>query len=87
MCGVATQQEAAIVGVHHFVRRCTNNICRIIWNRDVNATRNMAFLGINWSTKWIAQILLSMLPFPIHQVCMSITSCKRPRSRRIENYN
>jgi hypothetical protein len=52
MCGVATQQDpfmapANIVGNHHFVRRCTNNLCRIIWNRDVNAARNMAFLGIH----------------------------------------
>ncbi|KAI8577900.1 hypothetical protein K450DRAFT_249826 [Umbelopsis ramanniana AG] len=39
-----------------------------------------------WSTKWIAQIL-SMFPFRIHLVCMSLTSCKRPRPRRIESYN
>jgi hypothetical protein len=52
LCGVATQQDpfmtpANIVQKHHFVRRCTNNLCRIIWNRDVNAARNMAFLGIH----------------------------------------
>jgi hypothetical protein len=52
LCGVATQQDpfmtpANIVQTHHFVRRCTNNLCRIIWNRDVNAARNMAFLGIH----------------------------------------
>ena len=27
----------------HFVRSCTN--CRMIWNRDVNASRNMLYLG------------------------------------------
>jgi hypothetical protein len=37
LCGVATQQDpfttpADIVQLHHFVRRCTNNLCRIIWN-------------------------------------------------------
>jgi len=52
LCGVATQQDpfmtpANIVQTHHFVRRSTNNLCRIIWNRDVNAARNMAFLGIH----------------------------------------
>jgi hypothetical protein len=52
MCGVATHQDpfmepANIVRNHHFVRRCTNNLCRIIWNRDVNAARNMALLGIH----------------------------------------
>jgi hypothetical protein len=25
----------------HFVRRCTEKSCRMIWNRDVNATINM----------------------------------------------
>ncbi|KAJ2960526.1 hypothetical protein NQZ79_g4109 [Umbelopsis isabellina] len=30
---------------HHFVRRCT--ICRTIWNRDVNASRNMAYLALH----------------------------------------
>ncbi|KAJ2324701.1 hypothetical protein GGI00_005253 [Coemansia sp. RSA 2681] len=30
----------------HFVRRCTNPSCRIIWNRDTNAALNIAFLGM-----------------------------------------
>ncbi|KAJ2963407.1 hypothetical protein NQZ79_g1516 [Umbelopsis isabellina] len=52
LCGVAIQQDplmttANIVRNHHFVSRCTNNLCRTIWNRDVNAARNMAFLGIH----------------------------------------
>ena len=76
LCGVATQQDpfmtpANIVQKHHFVRRCTNNLCRIIWNRDVNAARNMAFLAIH-----------STPPFLIPQVCTTMTSCKRPRPRR-----
>ncbi|KAJ2449038.1 hypothetical protein GGF42_004900, partial [Coemansia sp. RSA 2424] len=30
----------------HFVRRCTNPSCQIIWNRDTNAALNIAFLGM-----------------------------------------
>src|ERR1700733_494952 len=29
----------------HFVRRCT--VCRTIWNRDVNASRNMVYLALH----------------------------------------
>jgi hypothetical protein len=29
----------------HFVRRCQNPSCRMIWDRDVNACRNMIYLG------------------------------------------
>jgi hypothetical protein len=29
----------------HFVRRCT--LCRTIWNRDVNASRNMVYLALH----------------------------------------
>ncbi|CAM0140495.1 unnamed protein product [Umbelopsis sp. WA50703] len=30
---------------NHFVRRCT--VCRTIWNRDVNASRNMVYLALH----------------------------------------
>jgi hypothetical protein len=29
----------------HFVRRCTEKSCRMIWNRDVNAAINMVTIG------------------------------------------
>ena len=52
LCGVATHQDpfmtpAHIIDNHHFVRRCTNHLCRTIWHRDVNAGRNMAYLAIH----------------------------------------
>ena len=37
LAGVAIQRNS------HFVQRCTS--CRIIWNRDYNASRNQIFIG------------------------------------------
>jgi hypothetical protein len=51
LTGVGDNQDPWMTDVDipkpHFVRRCTNPLCRIIWNRDVNAARNMAFLAIH----------------------------------------
>jgi hypothetical protein len=52
LCGVATRQDpfmtpANIITNHHFVRRCTNPRCRTIWQRDVNAARNIAYLALH----------------------------------------
>ncbi|KAJ1950349.1 hypothetical protein FBU59_000724 [Linderina macrospora] len=49
LCGLGSSQDPfrsrAYVENDRFVRRCTNPNCRIVWNRDVNAARNIAYLG------------------------------------------
>jgi hypothetical protein len=54
--GVATQQDpfmtpTDIVQHNYFVRRCTNNLCRIIWNRDVKQHGAWRSWRSIWSTK------------------------------------
>jgi hypothetical protein len=42
---LANMEPSRDVAKPHFVRRCTNTECRTVWQRDVNAARNMAMLG------------------------------------------
>ena len=52
LCAVGSRQDPFVtrpvsVAKPHFVRRCTNNICRTIWNRDINAACNMVYLALH----------------------------------------
>ena len=47
----------------HYVRRCTNKTCRTIWNRDVNAARNILYVGKHWIQEGSrCEIFSKMLP-------------------------
>ena len=43
----------------HFVRRCSNPTCQIMWNRDVNAARNIRDLGKIQFLGWKRPLLYS----------------------------
>jgi hypothetical protein len=44
--GIRTISEESMKTCHN-VRACINPLCRIVWNRDVNAARSMAYLCLN----------------------------------------